>query len=229
MGSGDRTCSGGCGTINSHSDTRSENHSEPDVPPNLEPEDTLESAAARTNQEGKRRSASCGSASWIVIAVLLAIGIVTSPTGLECERAEAGGRVNCVKQASILWIIPLPRQEIDDVRSALLDQWVGVDDEGDRADYFRIALTTGRGRVPLTQVYYAYDWRKKQELVDRINGFLMGQEPGRLAVSEGGFPSLQDVAVVTALIVLPFVLVGYVWRWMKAVWKRRDRIPWDMP
>lgn len=185
------------------------------------PEDTTAgSGGSSTTTDKIKYPPIWGSASWVFMAVVLALSVLTSATSLTCERATAGAPANCVKRAHLLWAIPLPGQSLEDVRSAQLSTWDGVDDEGDRTVTFRIVLSTANGSVPLTYASYNIGWDSKSELVGQLNTFLTSDSRGSVSVSDSGWPTVEDLAVGAGLIVALFALVHYIVKLLGSWWRR---------
>jgi hypothetical protein len=185
------------------------------------------SRAAREADSGRSAhpeapsGAGCGRGLWLVALAILAVGALASPVQLVCRRAETGGPAECARNLQFFGVMPLPGQRIEEVRSAHLEEWILVDDEGEQSSYFRIALDAAGGRIPLTHATYFLDRTRKTELVSQANSFLGGTAPGTMALRDGGVPSMQDLAVTVGVSLVPAALLAGLWQRIRS-WRQRE-------
>ena len=125
---------------------------------------------------------------WVIIYVFGQVSM------LQCARPESS-QVVCVKQVTLLGLMPMREETIMDVQGAWIDE--SCDDDGCT---YRVVLDTGQGDVPLT-VYYSSGWRSKQETAAQINAYVGGGGGGELEVREG-------IGIVAALFGGIFMIVG---------------------
>jgi hypothetical protein len=125
---------------------------------------------------------------------------------LICTRAEPGGLVDCVRQTSWLWMIPMNEEAIRDVRAARSNPW-WTPEEGILCSYYGIELSTSQGGVKLRfsdNLHLASSTYVEQ----RINDFLRGATKESLVINdicmfdEGFLVGIGLVVIIVGVLIM---------------------------
>lgn len=140
---------------------------------------------------------------WLILAIIVVtlIALGGQTVRLTCTRIEPGAPVNCVKQTSLLWTIPLGEEEIRDVR--------GADVAGSDDATYRVELLTARGTVPFT-FGYTSGGSSKRDAADRINAFVLATKDKKVVIAEPGLFGVENFLCL--LIWLPLAVAWHLWR-----------------
>lgn len=131
----------------------------------------------------------------LTVVGLAMIFLFARESTLRCTHPEPS-RVECVKEMTWLWLVPMGQATVTDVEGA----WVAEAPCDEYGCTYRVVLSTGQGDVPLTDVYTSgLKW--KEELVARITAF----------VEDGAEQTLEVREAANPLVLLggtPFIVVG---------------------
>ena len=122
------------------------------------------------------------------VAIFVFVMMLGSPMTMKCSRAEGRGPVNCAKQMRLLWVIPLTEEIVYGVQGARLTSIPG-DEYCDPC--YRVEFETSQGLVPLNSTYTSGS-SEKSRMVDKLNSFVHGREPGTLNLTEPGLLSFEN-------------------------------------
>ena len=125
----------------------------------------------------------------LIVAIFVFVMLLGSPMTLKCSRAERRGPVNCTKQMRLLWVIPLTEEIVYGVQGARLTSIPG-DEYCDPC--YRVEFETSQGSVPLNSTYTSGS-SEKSRMVDKLNSFVHGREPGTLNLTEPGLLNFENL------------------------------------
>lgn len=132
---------------------------------------------------------------WLLIgiSVVIFLAFAGQSAKLTCKHTQQAGSVNCVKESSLFWVIPLRTTKVSDVRGAQVGE--SYDDE--TGDTYRVELLTGHGMVPLNTVYTSGP-STKRDIAGKISAFVQSTTAGSLEVTDPGLLSLENL-ICTAI------------------------------
>ncbi len=135
----------------------------------------------------------------LCIALMVAVSIVLGGETVKvvCTRTETSPPVNCVKQTSLYWTIPLAEDQLRGVRGAFVRE--SRDEEGDA--YHTVRLMTEQGDVGL--VFVSYPFLNAVDAARKINTFVQVPEETNFEYSSPG-PMLSGQVPMTLIVAIPF-------------------------
>lgn len=105
--------------------------------------------------------------------MLVAVNYMALVLELNCQKTGTN-TANCLVQESRFWgLIPFPKRQIPQIRSARINSETYTDSEGDRVTRYWITLQTATaGTVSLTDRTDGLDFSQQNQLVNELNVFL---------------------------------------------------------
>jgi hypothetical protein len=125
-----------------------------------------------------------------------------------CTRVEPSGPVDCVREISMFWIIPLDKMEIRNVKSVLWEETKWYDSEGSLLYAYSIELATDQGQYPFSPYYSPGG--PKLEALESLQSFVYSTAPGTLVVTDPGALTWETLEYHGLLIGLYAILYLYV-------------------